>query len=136
MEALERRRIEVGVPRIGLDMDLATLALEVPVEDAISSTKGCYLGQEVIARGTARGHVNRRMVGVELAGEVPERGAGLTSDGKEVGRVTSVAGPLGARGPVALGLVRREHWTPGTELVVGGEDAVTRARVRDFPLAE
>ncbi|HYV58059.1 MAG TPA: glycine cleavage T C-terminal barrel domain-containing protein [Candidatus Nitrosopolaris sp.] len=132
MEALERRRIEVGVPRIGLDMDLATLALEVPVEDAISSTKGCYLGQEVIARGTARGHVNRRMVGVELAGEVPERGAGLTSDGKEVGRVTSVAGPLGARGPVALGLVRREHWAPGTELAAG---ALTRARIKDFPLS-
>jgi len=136
MEALERRRIEVGVPRIGLDMDLSTLALEVPVEDAISGSKGCYLGQEVIARGTARGHVNRRLVGLELEGEAPESGAGLSRDGKEVGRVTSVAGPLGARGPVALGLVRREHWTPGTELAVGGEDAVTRARVRDFPLAE
>jgi folate-binding protein YgfZ len=132
MEALERRRIEVGVPRIGLDMGLSTLALEVPVEDAISATKGCYLGQEVIARGTARGHVNRRLVGLELDGEVLVREAGLTHEGKEVGHLTSVAGPLGSRGPVALGLVRREHWAPGTEL---GAGAVTRARVRDFPLA-
>ena len=62
MEALEGRRVEVGVPRIGVDMGAKTLALEVPVEDAISITKGCYLGQEVVARGTARGHVNRRLV--------------------------------------------------------------------------
>jgi len=72
MEALEGRRVEVGVPRIGLDMDGSTLALEVPVEDAISMSKGCYLGQEVVARGTARGHVNRRLVGLTLEGEPPE----------------------------------------------------------------
>src|SRR5213594_2249056 len=71
MEALESRRVEVGVPRIGVDMDGATLALEVPVEDAISATKGCYLGQEVVARGTARGHVNRRLVGLRLEGAEP-----------------------------------------------------------------
>lgn len=134
MEALERRRIEVGVPRIGLDMDHSTLALEVPVEDAISQTKGCYLGQEVIARGTARGHVNRGLVGLELDGPEPRNGLALTSGGKEVGHLTSVAGPLGARGPVALALVRREHWAPGTELAVSGEHPVTLARVTAFPL--
>ncbi|HVH17388.1 MAG TPA: aminomethyl transferase family protein, partial [Myxococcota bacterium] len=51
MQALEARRIETGVPRVGVDMDGSTLALEVPVEDLISTTKGCYLGQEVVARG-------------------------------------------------------------------------------------
>src|SRR5207249_1271137 len=51
MEPLEGRRVEVGVPRVGLDMDPTTLALEVPVESALSATKGCYLGQEVVARG-------------------------------------------------------------------------------------
>src|SRR4029453_10227010 len=74
MEALEGRRVEVGVPRIGLDMGAKTLALEVPVDDAISITKGCYLGQEVVARGTARGHVNRRLVALRLAGDAPARG--------------------------------------------------------------
>src|SRR5206468_718503 len=82
MEALESRRVEVGVPRIGVDMDGATLALEVPVEDAISATKGCYLGQEVVARGTARGHVNRRLVGLRLEGPEPPPGAPLVRDGK------------------------------------------------------
>ncbi len=134
MEALERRRIEVGVPRIGLDMDHSTLALEVPVEDAISQTKGCYLGQEVIARGTARGHVNRRLVGLEIDGPEPPRAAVLLWEGKEAGRLTSVADRLGGGGPVALGFVRREHWTPGTELVVSEGHPATLARVAAFPL--
>src|SRR5262249_10132019 len=77
MDALEARRIEVGVPRIGVDMDGSTLALEVPVEDAISATKGCYLGQEVVARGTARGHVNRRLIGLTIDGPAPPPGAPL-----------------------------------------------------------
>jgi len=135
MEALESRRVEVGVPRIGVDMDGATLALEVPVEDAISATKGCYLGQEVVARGTARGHVNRRLVGLRLEGPEPPPGAPLVRDGKEAGRLTSVARAFGAGGLAALGFVRRECWEPGTELRVRHGHAVTLARVADLPLA-
>src|SRR5439155_923390 len=82
MEALEGRRVEVGVPRIGLDMDLSTLALEVPVEEALSATKGCYLGQEVVARGTARGHVNRKLIGLLIEGPAPQ--GGLTCCGHEM----------------------------------------------------
>jgi len=132
MEALEGRRVEVGVPRIGLDMDGSTLALEVPVDDALSASKGCYLGQEVVARGTARGHVNRRLVGLRLAGPMP---APLARDGKEVGRLTSVAHGFGAGGAVALGFVRRECWEPGTELAVHHGDGRTIARVAELPLA-
>src|SRR5262249_26450492 len=135
MEALEGRRIEVGVPRIGLDMDGTTLALEVPVEEAISATKGCYLGQEVVARGTARGHVNRRLVGLRLDGPAPPRGAPLARDGKEVGRITAVGRAFGAGGLAALGLVRREHWAPGTDLRAVHGHAVTVARVAELPLA-
>ena len=135
MEALESRRIEVGVPRIGVDMDGATLALEVPVEDAISATKGCYLGQEVVARGTARGHVNRRLVGLRLEGPEPPPGAPLVRDGKEVGRLTSVARAFAAGGLAALGFVRRECWEAGTELRVRHGHAVTVARVAELPLA-
>ena len=131
MEALEGRRIEVGVPRIGLDMDGSTLALEVPVEEAISQTKGCYLGQEVVARGTARGHVNRRLMGLVFAGAAPAPGAALLHDGKTVGRVTSVAHAFGLGAPAGLGFVRREHWEPGTVLAAG---SVT-ARVARWPLA-
>jgi folate-binding protein YgfZ len=134
MEALESRRVEVGVPRIGVDMDGSTLALEVPVEDAISITKGCYLGQEVVARGTARGHVNRRLVGLRIEGPAPPPGAPLVRGGREVGRLTSVAQGFGAGGLVGLGFVRREHWEPGTELRVQHADAVTIARVAELPL--
>jgi len=135
MEALEGRRVEVGVPRVGLDMGEKTLALEVPVEDAISITKGCYLGQEVVARGTARGHVNRRLVPLLLAGPAPASGAPLVRDGKDVGHLTTIARAFGAGTLAALGFVRREHWEPGTELAVRGGHAVTVARVASWPLA-
>jgi folate-binding protein YgfZ len=135
MEAVEGRRVEVGVPRVGLDMDEQVIALEVPVEDAISSTKGCYLGQEVIARGTARGHVNRRLTPLRLEGPLPPRDAPLARDGKEVGRLTTVAYAFGLGAPAALGFVRREHWEPGTELAVRSGHAVTLARVAAWPLA-
>jgi len=135
MDAIEGRRIEVGVPRIGLDMGDKTLALEVPVEDVLSSTKGCYLGQEVVARGTARGHVNRRLVPLVLEGPQSESGALLVRDGKEVGHLTSVGRAFGAAVPAALGFVRREHWDPGTTLAVRGGHGVTVARVATWPLA-
>jgi folate-binding protein YgfZ len=135
MEALDGRRVEVGVPRVGVDMGAKTLALEVPVEDAISTTKGCYLGQEVVARGTARGHVNRRLVPLRLVGPAPASGAVLVHDGKEVGQLTTVARAFGAGTVAALGFVRREHWEPGTELMVGGSHAATVAQVATWPLA-
>jgi folate-binding protein YgfZ len=135
MEALEGRRIEVGVPRVGLDMDGSTLALEVPVDDAISASKGCYLGQEVVARGTARGHVNRRLTALRLDGPEPPRGSPLVRDGKDVGHLTSVGRAFGAGSLAALGFVRREHWAPGTELAVRHGHAVTIARVAALPLA-
>ena len=135
MEALEGRRIEVGVPRFGLDMDGSTLALEVPVEAAISATKGCYLGQEVVARGTARGHVNRRLTVLRLSGPTPPVGAPLVRDGKEVGRLTSVGRAFGLDEPAALGFVRRELWETGTELRIQHGHAVSLARVAEPPLA-
>jgi folate-binding protein YgfZ len=111
-------------------MDGSTLALEVPVDEAISATKGCYLGQEVVARGTARGHVNRRLVGLRLDGGAPARGTPLVSEGKAVGLLTSVARAFGVGGLAALGFARREHWQPGTVLEAG--DA--RATVTELPL--
>jgi folate-binding protein YgfZ len=134
-DAMEARRIELGVPRFGLDMGEKTLALEVPVEDAISITKGCYLGQEVIARGTARGHVNRRLCGLVFDGPGPVAGAPLASGGREVGTVTSVASSIALGRPIGLGFVRREHWDPGVELLVGSGSAQATARVAAWPLA-
>jgi len=133
--ALEARRIECGIPRLGVDMNEKTLALEVPVEGAISTTKGCYLGQEVIARGTARGHVNRRLRGLVFAGAPPPPGAALVRDGHEVGQVTSVAHSPALGCPVGLGFLRREHWDVGTTLDVVGASAPATARVAAWPLA-
>jgi len=133
MTALEARRVELGIPRVGVDTDDKTLSLELPVESLISFTKGCYLGQEVVARGTSRGHANRKLRGLVLAGAVPAAGAALVADDKEVGRLTTVVHAFGLGGPAALGFVRREHWDVGTELAVAGGGAT--ARVSDWPLA-
>src|SRR5262249_44133459 len=122
--------------RIGVDMGEKTLALELPVEAAISATKGCYLGQEVIARGTARGHVNRRLCGL-VFGAAAVVGSRLMRDGHEVGQVSSVAHSPALDCAVGLGMVRREHWDPGSQLDVLDPDgaAAGTARVAALPLA-
>jgi folate-binding protein YgfZ len=135
MAALEGRRVELGVPRIGLDMGAKTLSLEVPVGAAVSMTKGCYLGQEVVARGTARGQVNRRLCALRLAGPLPAPGTALVRDGKEVGLLTTVAHAFGIDAPAALGFVRREWWEPGTEIGEPHGNAMAMATVVAVPLA-
>lgn len=132
--AYEARRIALGVPRVGVDMGADTLAIEMPVATRISDRKGCYLGQEVVARGTSRGQVNRRLCGLVFAGEPPAAGAVLVAEGREVGRVTSVAHPPVVPTSIGLGLVRRERWDVGTILEVAGRPGTT-ARVAAWPLA-
>src|SRR5262249_27931639 len=86
-------RVEAGVVRYGIDVDASTLLLEAPLPDAFSLNKGCYLGQEVIARITYRGHVNRKITGFRFADRrVPPAGAPGPGGGEEGGPVTS-AGP-------------------------------------------
>jgi folate-binding protein YgfZ len=117
-DELERRRIEAGTPRYGREIDERVLPAEAGlVERAVSFTKGCYPGQEPIARLHYRGHVNRslRVVRVE-GGELPEPGAEVVHAGKVVGRVTSAARSDG--GAVALAYVRAEV-PDDAELAVG-----------------
>jgi folate-binding protein YgfZ len=110
--AFEVMRIESGVPRYGADMSEANLAQETGLEDvAVSYDKGCYLGQEVVARVHFRGHVNRHLRGLKFDDELPGVGAKLFADEKEVGVVTSAARSP-ALGPIGLGYVRRELETP------------------------
>ena len=121
--AVEALRIESGVPRFGLDMDEHTIPLEAGIEErAISFTKGCYVGQEVIIRVLHRGHgrVAKKLVRLTIdaasARELPAPGAPLTVSGKDVGRLTSVAwSPAQHRG-VALGYVQREAAAAATKL--------------------
>lgn len=128
-EAAEILRIEAGVPRFGAEMGSGTMPAEAGiVEEAVSFTKGCYIGQETVARLHYKGKPNRHLRGLRLSAPA-EPGAALRLGEKEVGRLGgSAVSP--ALGPIALAIVRREA-EPGAELAVG-EDGVT-ARVVDLP---
>jgi folate-binding protein YgfZ len=121
-------RIENGRPRFGRDMDADTIPLEAGLEDrAISRSKGCYVGQEVIVRVQDRGHgrVAKRLVGLTLdaGASVPPSGARIVSGEREIGRVTSaVLSPAPGR-PIALGYVHRDFVAEGTALSIDGAPA-------------
>jgi folate-binding protein YgfZ len=128
-EAGEVLRIEAGVPRFGAEMSAETMPAEAGiVERAVSFTKGCYIGQEPVARLHYRGRANRSLRGLELSAPASP-GETLRLGEKEVGRIGSAC-VSPAHGPIALAIVRREA-EPGAELSVG-EDGVT-ARVIDLP---
>lgn len=133
-DAFEALRIESGMPWHGRDVTADTLALEAPYEDAISFRKGCYLGQEVMERVTARGHVNRKLVGVEMVGstDLPTSGTRLFAGERDVGWVTSAAQSPHFGHIIALAYVRREQLEPGTVLALGTPAGIS-ATVRGLP---
>jgi folate-binding protein YgfZ len=127
--AAEILRIEAGVPRFGAEMGTATMPAEAGiVADAVSFTKGCYIGQETVARLHYKGRPNRHLRGLRLSAPA-EPGAALALGEKEVGKLGSAA-VSPALGPIGLAILRREA-EPGTTLSVG-EDGVT-AQVVDLP---
>ena len=119
LEAWEVARIEAGRPEWGIDIDDTTIPQEANFDElhAISYTKGCYVGQEVVARVHFRGHVNRHLRGLRAAGEQPPPAGATLLDaaGKAVGDVRSAASSP-RLGGIALGMVRREV-DPGSDLV-------------------
>jgi tRNA-modifying protein YgfZ len=121
-EAAEILRIEAGRPRFGAEMGTETMPAEAGiVEQAVSFTKGCYIGQETVARLHYKGRPNRHLRGLRFSGPA-RRGETLRLGEKEVGTVGSAA-VSPAFGPIGLAIVRREA-EPGTTLAVG-EDGVT-----------
>lgn len=120
--AFEIARIEAGIPRFGVDMDETNIPLESGIEaQAVSYSKGCYIGQEVINRIHSIGHVNRELRRLRLADDVktlPTRGDRLFHEGKEVGHVTSAVRSPTLKANIGLGYVRREVNQVGTELKV------------------
>lgn len=113
-QVLEVLRVEAGIPRFAKDYDQDTLLLEFADRDAFSDSKGCYPGQEVVARILHRGHVNRKLTGLASQASLPEA-ADLYVEGQKVGWITSaVHSPV--HGHLALGYVRREHREPATRL--------------------
>jgi folate-binding protein YgfZ len=126
-------RIEAGLPMYGIDISEENLAQEVGrTKTAISFTKGCYLGQEPIARIDAMGHVNRELRSLRVAGEVvPPAGSRVLADAggsSQVGMITSSAYSFGSSSPVAMAVVRSNVSAPGSQVFVevpGGLAAAT-----------
>jgi folate-binding protein YgfZ len=119
----ERARIEAGAGRLGADLDESVIPQEAFLEgDAVSFTKGCFLGQELVCRIDTRGHVNRYLRRLDVAGpDRPEPGAPIHARAKVVGAITSVT-PADDGPVVALGFVRREV-EPPAEVVIGPDAA-------------
>lgn len=133
-EAWDVLRVEAGVVRHGIDVDAGMLLLEAPLPDAYSLTKGCYLGQEVVARVTYRGHVNRKVVGLRFDDErIPPAGAPVVAGDREVGRVTSAVVSPALRRGLALAYLRREHADPGTRVEVRAPEGPLPAEVAALP---
>jgi folate-binding protein YgfZ len=132
--AAEILRLEAGIPCVDVDFDENRLVLEVGLERGISFQKGCYLGQEIVERTLARGHVNRRLVGLRIRGErVPTRGARVLKDGGEIGWVTSAVVSPHLRSPIAFGYVRRDAMEVGTQVEIEVPAARAIAEVAALP---
>jgi len=127
----ETLRIESGVPAFHRDMDEETIPLEAGIEPrAISLTKGCYVGQEVIIRVLHRGHgrVARKLVGLRLDGSaVPTTGAVIRAADRDIGAVTSATLSPSLQQPIALGYVHRDFVATGTAVTVEGTPATVTA---------
>jgi len=121
--AREAWRVEALWPRLGADMGEGTLPLEVGLDRAISYTKGCYVGQEVVARTTYRGHVNWKLGALDLGPEPVAVGAAVLQQGQEVGRVTSVANSVARGRHLALARLNRKVLVAGTVVEVEGRAA-------------
>ena len=118
-------RVEAGLPEFGIDIDEDRLAMEVNRPDAISYTKGCYLGQETIVMARDRGQVNRKLMGVKIAaGKPPVSGTKVLREGAEVGHVTSAVFSPMLGSVIALAYLRRGAWDAGTAVTLHGQEGV------------
>jgi len=136
-EAYEMLRVEFGVPRFGRELTEEYNPLEAGLETAISWTKGCYIGQEVVARLDSRNKVSKLLVGLWLEpGPVPEAGSPIEAPdhpGSIIGKLTSVAPSLDFRRVIGLGFVRNELSAPGTRLVVVSPEDRIGAEAAELP---
>jgi folate-binding protein YgfZ len=119
-EALEVLRAEAGIPRFGQDFGPENFPQETGAEEAVSYTKGCYLGQEVVARIHYRGGVQKTLRGLIFDGPAPAPGTPLLYDGREAGAATTVVESPALGRPVGLAILHRRAAAPGTRLEVQG----------------
>jgi len=134
MAALDCLRVEAGWPWFGVDFDGSNLLMESLTRDYVSFTKGCYIGQEVVIRVEHQGHVNKKLCGLLVSGQVvPAAGAAILSGDRKVGTVTSAVRSPALNRAIVLGTVRREVWDPGTRLRIASGDESLEAEVAPLP---
>lgn len=133
--AADAVRVEAGEPVMGVDVDRTTIPQESGLVDAaVSFTKGCFVGQELVARIDSRGHVNRRLAGVVIGTNVvPPPGSEVVSGSDVVGSISTVGESLALMAPVALAMVRREV-DAGAPVVVRWDGGDTMAKIGALPL--
>ncbi len=132
--SFETLRIEAAIPRYGIDFDHSFLLPEVGLENAVSYTKGCFPGQEILARLDSRGGVARKLTGFELKGEkVPQKNNKIFVDEKEAGFVTSAAFSPTLKKTIALGYLKTEAQKAGHEVIVDISGDHIPARVKTAP---
>ncbi|HKO59691.1 MAG TPA: glycine cleavage T C-terminal barrel domain-containing protein [Pyrinomonadaceae bacterium] len=134
-DVFEVLRIEAGIPRHGVDMDETNVVSETNLDDAVSYTKGCYIGQEIIARIKYRGHVAKKLIGLSFA-DKRELASGdiiKSPDDKDIGRITSTAYSPRLQHTIALGYVKYDYLAAGTAVkVIHGGNEVP-AQVTELP---
>jgi folate-binding protein YgfZ len=123
-EDLEVLRVEAGIPRFGVDYGTDNFPKETGLDEAVSYTKGCYLGQEVVARIHYRGGVQKMMRRLELEGD-PKPGAKLLFEDREAGTATTVVRSPASGRTLGLGIVHKRAAEPGTRLDVEGGGTAT-----------
>lgn len=135
MQAFNILRIEAGIPWFGVDMDEANLPMEANLEDkAISYSKGCYIGQEIIARVKTYGEVAKRLRGLILDGSEPvPMGTKIFKEDAKIGEITSSVFSPTLNKPIALGYVQRGSNEPGTLVTVKAGEKLFRAQVVSLP---
>jgi len=134
LESLESLRIEAGIPVYGIDVDETNMMLETGLLDAVSFTKGCYTGQEAVAMATYRGHVSKKLSGLQLQGEqLPLPGDKILKDDREVGQITSATRSERLQSIIALGYVKYGHFEPGNEVKVKHQFDSSPARIVELP---
>jgi folate-binding protein YgfZ len=139
-DALEMLRIEAGQPLYHVDMNETNVVLETGLDDAVSFTKGCYIGQEIIARIHWRGHVAKRLAGLSFDDDEGEAGPLIppeakvkAEDGKEIGRITSATRSPRLKRSIALGYLKYDYLKPGTPVRVLIGDEERAAHVVELP---
>lgn len=132
-DALEVLRVEAGLPKDGVDLDLDTIPLEARLDYAIDLKKGCYIGQETIARATHRGGVKHHLVGLRFPSGARPVGAELWNATKKVGEVTSAVVSETAGATIGLGYVHITAEAPGTALEARTGEESAPAEVVSLP---